>query len=499
MPRLRRSILLFVASLAFLPIAWSQDLPVIRPGATKSSQPQTPVKASDDESQAESDEHWQVILIDDERAGYVRTRTETLPAKGDLPERIRTNTETKMTVKRFGQALSIDMDLVTTENLDGEMLSYEFEMGTSPTSTTKSVGTVSGKNLTVKTTIAGTTHEKTTAWDSTIKSPAYQERVMREEGLKPGETKTFRTFVPELNVTTDISVAADDFRDVKLPNGTTRRLLKTKVTQAILPTAPITAYFDEKGVGVLAESQMLGMKMRYFDVSKAEALQEIAGAELDLAVNTLIPASPLNDPHATKEVTYRIHVPGEDAKSLFVDGGTQRVKVIDRETVEVTVTSKPIPRTGGKVKADAEFTGPTQLLQSNDAKIKEHLRRAAPIAMKVKRRESSKNTSTKSSTRRTFRRRSPRPPRSPTSWKATVLSTPCCWRHYSGREAFRRASRSGSCTCRVRRRWAATCGPKRCSPTDGFRSTPRSVAAASAVRTSRSPNRASRTTHRCPS
>ena len=98
--------------------------------------------------------------------------------------------------------------------------------------------------------------------------------------------------------------------------------------------------------------------------------------ELDIAVNTLIPATPLDHPHATKRVVYRIHTPGEDAASLFVDGGTQQVRKIDRETVEVTVTARSIPKSSGRVQAAAEFTGPTPLLQSDDRRVRDHLNRA---------------------------------------------------------------------------------------------------------------------------
>ncbi len=384
MPRLRRCILLFVALFLVAPTAWSQDLPVIRPG--KSSAPTTNAPATTQaprdqvqKDQTQSEEHWQVILIGGERVGYVRTRTETLPGDKKTPERIRTNTETKMKLKRFGQELSLGVDLVTTETIDGNLQSYEFEMSTSPTSTTKTVGTIDGKNLKTNTTIAGIEQAKTIPWDDTVKSPAYQERLLRENPIKPGESKTFRMFVPELNTITDVTIAADKEREVDLPTGEKRTLLKTKITQSILPAMPMTAYLDEEGETVLAEANMLGQKMQYFEVSKVEALKELAGAELDLAVNTLIPASPLEQPHETKKVTYRIHVPGEEAKDLFVNGGTQQVKVINRETVEVTVTSKSVPKTTGKSNADDEYTMPTQLLQSNDAKIKEHLQRAVSI------------------------------------------------------------------------------------------------------------------------
>jgi hypothetical protein len=379
MPRLRRCLLLLIALLVVAPTAWSQELPVIRPGRTKAPTVKAAAKAEDTAAKSDDEEHWQVILIGGERVGYVRTRTEALPAEGDQPQRTRTKVETKMKLKRFGQELSLGVDLITTETPEGDLLSYEFEMGTSPTGVTKSVGTIKGKNLKIDTTIAGVTASRTVAWDDSVKSPAYQERLLRESPLKPGDSKSFRMFVPELNTVTDIKITADQVREVELPNGTKRKLLKARITQSVLPTMPMMAYLDDSGEIVLGESDMFGQKMSYYEVSKEEALQKIAGAELDLAVNTLIPVTPIERPHETKRVVYRIHTPGEDAKSLFVEGDTQHVKVIDRETVEVTVTSKPIPKTGGRVQADAEYTRATQLLQSNDAKIKEHLNKAVSL------------------------------------------------------------------------------------------------------------------------
>lgn len=371
MLRLRRISLLLSLLTFLVPVARGQDLPVIRPATPKAEQPADTASES-----ATTEEHWQVISVGDERVGYARTVIEPLPAQGSDPKRLRTKTETKMTFKRFGQSLSIGLDIATVETLAGELLSYEFEMGTTPTGTTKSIGTIQGDKLSIKTTIAGSTQTKTIPWDATVKSPAYQERLLREEGIKPGETKSFRAFIPEFNQVTEIKIAAEEPRDVKLPNGEYRRLLKAKVTQSLLPTMPMTVYLDNEGELVLVESDMLGQTMRAFEVSKAEALKEIVGAELDLAVNTLIPATPIPDPHNTKRVVYRIHTPGTDAASLFVSGETQEIKKVDRETVEVTVTAQPIPRTNGRTKAADEFTKPTQLLQSNDPRVQDHLRRA---------------------------------------------------------------------------------------------------------------------------
>lgn len=340
------------------------------PGAAqdRSNDPPAPETAAE--------EHWQVILIGDERVGYVRTRTEEQPAAGDKPQRLRTATETKMTFKRFGQTLTIGVDLTTTETTDGRLLSYDYEMGTSPTNTTKSVGTIDGETLRIETTIAGATQTKSVPWDATVKSPAYQERLLRESRLKPGETKTFKSFIPEFNQVAEIRITAGDVQEVILPGGERRSLLKTQITQSVLPTMPMTAWLDDGGELVLVETDMLGQTMRFFEVPKADALREIADAELDLAVSTLIPASPLENPHTTTRVDYRIHVPGEEAASLLVDGGTQQVKSIDRETVEVTVAALPVSKEWDGGNAGKEFTAPTALLQTGNAAVRDHARNA---------------------------------------------------------------------------------------------------------------------------
>lgn len=359
----------------------ADDLPVIRP-AVKSPAPAkavekspAPAKAAGMKAEA-GEERWQIVMLGNERIGYARTRIAPLPSEAGGPQRLRTDSETKMTIMRFGQELSIGVDLSTTETLDGRLLAYEFAMSNPPAATVKTVGTVKGKSLVVDSTVAGVTQSKSIPWDEAVLSPAYPDRLLRNEGIKPGETKTMKVFLPEFNQVSDVRIAAEDRREVKLPDGGSRRLLKVKVTQSALPTMPMTEWLDERSEVVLVESDLLGQTMRLYEVSKETALEKLVGAELDLAVKTLIPVTPLGDPHATKSAVYRIHVPGEDAAAIFVDGGSQTVKVVDRETVEVTVKAIPVPKIGGRVKAPAEYTAATQVVQSADPKVRDHVYRA---------------------------------------------------------------------------------------------------------------------------
>ena len=319
----------------------------------------------------EIEEHWQSILIGDERIGYVRSRIEPIGEAG----RLRTDTETKMTFKRFGQEITIGVAISTTETADGQLLGYEYAMRM-PTGTMKSAGTVEGDELTIKSTVAGETATRTIPFDPTVKSPAYQDRLLREKKLEPGDSRTYRAFIPEMNQVTKITVTADEWQEVTLPDGSTQSLLKTTIAQSILPNLPMVAYLDQSGEIVLAEMEMLGQTMRMVAASKDDALAEIIGSELDLAVNSLIPASPLENPHETKRVVYKVHVPGENAASLFVDDGTQHVQTIDHETVKITVVSKPIPPNAAPGETKPEYTQPSQMVQSDDETVREHLAQA---------------------------------------------------------------------------------------------------------------------------
>ncbi len=373
--RLTAGVFLVAAASGTLVALLAGDRPVITPSAPKSRPAKTPAASTPDAVE----EHWQVITIGDDRIGYARTRESTLPAADGQPDRLRIDTETHMAFKRFGQEIKLGVNLSTTETADGDLLAYDFEMTNQPAGSMRSVGRVTGDKLVVESTVAGRSDTATVPWDRSAKSPAYQERILRGKGLKPGESLTFKAFLPELNQTTDVRISAEDYRQVKMPDGESRRLLKTRITQAALQNLTTTAWLDDRGRLVLSEFDLLGQPVRSYEVSQAEAFQELAGAELDLAVNTLIPVTILDDPHNTKTVVYRIHAAGENVASLFASGDTQTVKPIDRETIEVTVTAKPVDRQAKAGKAADEFTRPSRLVQSNDARVREMASRAAGL------------------------------------------------------------------------------------------------------------------------
>jgi hypothetical protein len=325
---------------------------------------------------------WQVIFIGEQRMGYTRENTREISVDGKTV--IRTTSDTHFTLKRFGQTLKMQMILTTDETETGRMLSFNYEQRNPPADTVKTVGRVVDTNdgtglqqLLLETTIAGRVKKSRIDWDSDIKAPAYQDRLLHKSPLKPGEKRKFKSFAPQLNKVTFVKFSADKLRPTKLFDGKRRDLLKVRITQSILPTMPTYAYLDDKGTLLKTETDFLGQLMVTYTVSKDEVLKAIEGEELDIAVGSLVRVKPIRNAHRTKKVIYRITTPGEDPSQFLVSDFTQQVKKIDAETVELTVTAVSLPNGRKRVVTDRKYSQPTSFLQSNDNRVREMAQRAS--------------------------------------------------------------------------------------------------------------------------
>ena len=314
-----------------------------------------------------------MIYVGTQRIGYSRTTTST-DTRGNR-EIIRTEGEDHMKIKRFGQTLNMQIKLSTEETLQGDMLSFGMEVHNPPAGSTRTVGRVDGDRLRLETTVAGRTQRRTIDWEPGIKSPAYQDRLLRISPLKPGETRSFKTFETAFSKIATVKLTADDVRPVKLLDGKEERLLKVRIVQSILPEITLRAYLDEKGE--VRRIDLGLMDMVAYTVPKAVALEAIAGAELDLAVKTLVRVTGIRNAHRTKRMVYRITTPGTDPSKYLVDGGTQQVKKTGPETVELTVTAVTPTETVVRVRAKPEYLAATRFLQCRDARVVAHARRAA--------------------------------------------------------------------------------------------------------------------------
>jgi hypothetical protein len=323
----------------------------------------------------EREETWQVLYLNGQRVGYARLLTD--PRERDGQPIVHTGAETHMTIKRFGQTLKMSTTLSSEETLDGDLLNFGFEMANPPAQTTKTVGKIDGKRLQLETEINGKKEKSSAPWNPGVKSPAYQDRLLRLNPLKAGESKTFEAFLPEFNKAAKVVVTAGQDEEIALLDGQKATLQKIKVTNSLLPGIVTDAWVDDKGLTVKSSTNMLGTEMVTYTVAREEALKTLTVAELDLGVSTLVKTKAIANPYGTKRAVYRITIADDSPAKVLPTGDTQSVKPGEKDdTAELTVTALPLPSSAKVTAVDEEFTKSTSYLQSNDEKVQEHATRA---------------------------------------------------------------------------------------------------------------------------
>jgi len=317
---------------------------------------------------------WQVVSLDGQPIGYSRTTFDRLTTGGEV--RLRTTTVMRLSVKRFGQQTHRFARTKTIETPSGELISFEAESGADG-QTSRVTGRRKGSYLIVETTSGGRTSRRYHEWQKGTKSPTYQDRLLKTHPMKPGEIRHFKTFLPDVGRVTQVRLSAGSYRSHKLPDGRVHKLLKVRVTQSVSPTEVVYAYLDETGRPVLNESQFVGKTMRQYVVSPAEAIDALRQADFDLGLETVIRTTALRQAHQRDRIVYRIHMPGGDPARHLESDKRQRLRRLDKQTVELTVSRSKFPQRVVYAKTPPEYLSASKFLDSTDARVRQHARRAA--------------------------------------------------------------------------------------------------------------------------
>lgn len=328
-----------------------------------------------------TEDTWQSLYLAGQKIGYTHTVIETMMVGGR--DVIRTSTETNMSIQRFGQSLVMKQSGTTEETVDGSLIGFRSQMDNPPAASSTTIGNVNGAELRLEETVNGKIKRSVQPWRAEVKSPAYQDRVLRISPLKPNESRSFEAFLPEFKKVSMIHLTAGDWSEVALLDGQKHRLMSVKVTQAVLPGIVLTGFVDEHGETLKTSTNMLGVEMVTYQVSKAEALKAIEGKQLDLAISTLVKVARIPNAHETKRIVYRVTTIGQDDPTAAIpSGGTQTVKRTEPQQGDLIVTALPIPPATDTNPAPGkpvgeEFTAASQYLQRDDERVQQHAIRAA--------------------------------------------------------------------------------------------------------------------------
>lgn len=327
-----------------------------------------------------ADDEWSVNYMGKTRIGSNRSNSRTIVRDGK--NLIRSESQSMMVIKRFGQSLKMIMTIICEETLEGELVGLEFRNDNPPNSFSKTTGKVVGNELQLTIESAGKISKKTLQWDRENKAPEYQTRMLRENPLKPGEVREFKTFFPELNQITTVTLKEKGSEEVKLLDDVTKKLNRVDMSISLLPGFVTKTWVDAKGDTLKTSTPgFFGSDISMYRVTRDEALREIVGSDLDIAVETLIKIDPpLQRAHQTEQIVYLIKINGSDPTKEIPTGDTQQLKSVGPETAELTVTSLRASATVSDKKVGSEFLTPNRYLQSDDQRVVAHAESAAGTA-----------------------------------------------------------------------------------------------------------------------
>lgn len=325
--------------------------------------------AAKDVAAKDVEESWEVIYSGTSRIGFTHTTSQTLERGGQKV--IVTDAEATMNISRFGQSVKTRTITRTVENEAGDLLEYNHEVQNPPAASTLIHGRVADGKLVVETEVSGKTSTKESDWDKSVKSPAFQSRLLREKPLKPKDKRTMKIFDPSLGAVTTVTYQVKDYEMVKLLDGKESRLLSVNVLTSAIPGLVVQEYLDEDGES--RKTSMSLLQLTTYKVSKEEALKNVTGGEIDLAVGTLVKVDAIKNPRQTRRVTYRISTIAENPENLLAEGSTQQLKPVDAHTVDLVVQAVVPPATkGDATPADKSYLAPNPMLQSDDERVQKH-------------------------------------------------------------------------------------------------------------------------------
>ncbi len=181
------------------------------------------VTAADGDTTA-FEETWQVIYIGKTRVGYGRSSVARKTIEGE--DLVVTDTEMSLSISRFGQSVKSKTIIQTDETPDGDLVEFRCEMQNPPAAPTRSTGRVKDDMLLLTTETNGKTKTRELPWDNSLKSPAYQDRMLRESPLKAKEKRTLKTFDPQFGKANTVTLEATIIKNVALLEGKTKKLLE---------------------------------------------------------------------------------------------------------------------------------------------------------------------------------------------------------------------------------------------------------------------------------
>lgn len=324
-------------------------------------------------------ETWDIYMVQGNRIGYGRTSVTRVTRSGR--QLLRVEGLIHMVMRRFGKDSKQEIRFNSLETPGGGLVEFEVEMEQGPVPVTVT-GKVVGDLLKMETTSKGKTMTSEIPWKPEFGGFYAPEQTLLEKPMKPGEKRTIHTLVVGFFQVATIEMQAKDYESVKLPTGM-HNLLRIDTTTRFPKAAPLEGAIWTDRTGETLKCFLQAMNQTVVRVTKEIALEKMKPSDLDFGFDIAVKLDrPIENPHETKQIRYRVELEGGDPAAVFASGISQKVKSTGPHTAEVTVYA--VRPSGKNVNPDAPADPPTRAdrepnnyIQSDDARVVADAKKAA--------------------------------------------------------------------------------------------------------------------------
>jgi transglutaminase-like putative cysteine protease len=328
---------------------------------------------------------WDAAYLPGGKAGYVHTTVRQVERDGR--KLFRTTEELHLTVKRFQTAVQLRMESGTEETPEGKVVGTFMRQYQGRSQQLTIRGTVAGKQLQLVK--DGTEQLKPAPWDGRVLGKYRQLKLFLERKVKPGDTFSYRSFEPTINLVIRIDARVKDFEDVELPGKGRRRLLRVetkaeKIEKVQLPT--MVTWLDDDRMPVRSQVELpgLGLLTLYRTTRQGATAPAQVAALTDIGIGNFVRLrQPIPNAYRTRSMVYHIRLEGdEDPATAFSRDDRQQVKNLSKEgkTFDLYVRASRPPQPGQEEKEGAgpgeEFRQSSYFITSDDPKVRAHAREA---------------------------------------------------------------------------------------------------------------------------
>ncbi|MCI0637575.1 MAG: transglutaminase family protein [Gemmataceae bacterium] len=324
-------------------------------------------------------EAWDAAYLQGSRAGHVRTYVEEVPRNGTM--QIRATIELRISVKRFNQIVHLGMESGDWETVEGRVLSVFTRHYLGKNKQLDLVGVVEGDMLRLS--LDKNKPLQPAPWNDKVLGVYRQQRLLQEKDVKPGDTFSYLSFEPSINLVVNTKVETKNYEQVELFGGKEKRkLLKVvstpeKIQNVQLP--PLVAWLGDDLMPLRSEAEIPGLgRVTLYRTTKAVALNPAAvGGLTDIGLGQFVRMKkPIARPYETSRARYRITIRDEDdPATTFSQDERQKVLRSDGNTIELEVRARgdaketPAPST--------DFLESSYFINCKDARVRESAKKAA--------------------------------------------------------------------------------------------------------------------------